>query len=134
MSSTNNLPRSECPECGRRCRTISGICGPCQGIGVDSHALTGGHWVTVRGIRRWQPDTETVRPIRPVGRPALPAECGTERGYQKHRHAARKGAASAVWPLPADDPCGCRAAHREHEAVRVRALTREHRPATKEVA
>lgn len=32
--------------------------------------------------------------------------CGTEQGYQWHRHHERD-----QWPLPADDPCGCRAAH-----------------------
>jgi hypothetical protein len=37
---------------------------------------------------------------------------GTERGYQWHRHQYRKH--GAPWPLPADDPCGCKAAHRAH--------------------
>lgn len=40
-------------------------------------------------------------------------DCGTERGYQWHRyHEAR------AWPLPADDPCGCRAAHAEHQRIK----------------
>lgn len=46
-------------------------------------------------------------------------ECGTERGYQQHRALARRS--KAPWPLPADDPCGCRAAHSAHEAGRYRA-------------
>lgn len=42
-----------------------------------------------------------------------PGFCGTERGYQWHREHDRGN-----WPLPADDPCGCRAAHRAHVALR----------------
>lgn len=30
--------------------------------------------------------------------------CGTERGYHWHR-------THGPWPLPTDDPCGCRAGH-----------------------
>lgn len=30
--------------------------------------------------------------------------CGTERGYHWHR-------THGPWPLPAEDPCGCRAGH-----------------------
>jgi hypothetical protein len=55
-------------------------------------------------------------------------ECATESGYQWHRHQARKGIEGAVWPLPQDDPCGCRAAHRaaSREATRERrAMLRE---------
>ena len=40
--------------------------------------------------------------------------CGTEEGYQWHRHWER----DTNWPLPKDDPCGCRAAHRERERQR----------------
>lgn len=39
-------------------------------------------------------------------RPQAPA-CGTEAGYQRHR-------IDGPWPLPPDDPCGCRDAHRQH--------------------
>jgi hypothetical protein len=42
--------------------------------------------------------------------------CGTERGYQWHRHHDRDH-----WPLPTDDPCGCREAHRVFERARARA-------------
>lgn len=41
--------------------------------------------------------------------------CGTEKGYQWHRYHDRDN-----WPLPAGDPCGCKAAHRAH----ARAVTR----------
>jgi ribosomal protein S12 methylthiotransferase accessory factor YcaO len=40
--------------------------------------------------------------------------CGTEEGYQWHRHWER----DTNWPLPKEDPCGCRAAHRERERQR----------------
>lgn len=73
MSSTNNLPRSECPECGRPCRTISGICGPCQGIGVDTDALRGGRWVIDGRVQRWKPWTDeecAERTRRALGRVA----------------------------------------------------------------
>lgn len=39
-----------------------------------------------------------------------PPKCGTEAGYQSHRWRFRKHDIG-VWPLPEDDPCGCRAAH-----------------------
>ena len=58
MSSSHTLPRVDCSECGRRCRTISGVCGPCRGIGVDSDVLDGGRWVPVGGILRWVADLE----------------------------------------------------------------------------
>lgn len=35
--------------------------------------------------------------------------CGTEAGYQWHRHNEPDR-----WPLPVEDPCGCRTAHRAH--------------------
>lgn len=44
----------------------------------------------------------------------LPREHGTERGYQQHR-------SNGDWPIPKDDPCGCRAAHAAHEKARVKA-------------
>jgi septal ring factor EnvC (AmiA/AmiB activator) len=34
-------------------------------------------------------------------------KCGSDAGYHWHR-------THGPWPLPADDPCGCRAAHAEH--------------------
>jgi len=49
--------------------------------------------------------------------PKEPADCGTETGYQRHKYLARKFG-EGVWPLPAGDPCGCRAAHARHEARR----------------
>lgn len=61
---------------------------------------------TMRGPRRYWP-----RSVRPP--------CGTERGYQWHRYHDPTG-----WPLPDDDPCRCRAAHREHRRMR-EALRRE---------
>lgn len=47
-----------------------------------------------------------------------PAECGTESGYQRHKYLWRTRK-EGVWPLPKDDPCGCRAGHARHEAQRV---------------
>lgn len=44
-------------------------------------------------------------------------ECGTEQGYQQHR-ARYRDHGTGVWPLPADDPCGCKAAHAEHQRLR----------------
>jgi hypothetical protein len=38
---------------------------------------------------------------------------GTEAGYQWHRYRHKKHS-EGEWPLPADDPCGCKAAHRAH--------------------
>jgi hypothetical protein len=49
----------------------------------------------------------TRRGVRPL--------CGTEKGYQWHRHDADN------WPLPKDDPCGCRAAHAAHGRKAARA-------------
>lgn len=39
--------------------------------------------------------------------------CGTDSGYQWHRYNEPD-----KWPLPADDPCGCRAAHSAKQRVR----------------
>lgn len=52
-----------------------------------------------------------------AARPRPP--CGTERGYQWHRARWRR-LAEGLWPLPPDDPCGCRSAHRTHEAEKKR--------------
>lgn len=51
------------------------------------------------GIRR----TRRSRHVRP--------DCGTEAGYQWHRYRAKKDPVGHPWPLPPDDPCGCREAH-----------------------
>lgn len=48
---------------------------------------------------------------KPRTKPIKPSMCGTERGYQRHRHEWRTNGVG-TWPLPEDDPCGCRAAHR----------------------
>lgn len=55
--------------------------------------------------------------LPPPPKPRRPVSCGTERGYQWHRQLWRKHQ-EGTWPLPADDPCGCRGAHRAHEAFR----------------
>lgn len=39
--------------------------------------------------------------------------CGTDEGYFWHRYHDRDN-----WPLPKEDPCGCRAAHRQYERIR----------------
>lgn len=66
----------------------------------------------IADLERDQRRTAPPRTYRP--RNVRPA-CGTEPGYQWHRHQGRSG--RAEWPLPDDDPCGCRAAHREHRAI-----------------
>lgn len=47
-----------------------------------------------------------------------PPSCGTPEGYQWHRYQAKKDPDSSTWPLPADDPCGCRAAHSKQRRLR----------------
>jgi hypothetical protein len=72
---------------------------------------------------RWVPGRWGVLHFKPTTRPRIPAEpqfCGTERGYQWHRHND-----SFNWPLPPDDPCGCRAAHRAHRAFLMEMRKRE---------
>lgn len=55
----------------------------------------------------------TRPPDRKYRRRGIRPDCGTETGYQWHRyHEAH------AWPLPTDDPCGCRAAHAEHQRIR----------------
>lgn len=91
-------------------------------IEQEDDALTDGRWVVRRAVRHWQPnpdprtgvDTETP----PDPEPSTPL-CGTEQGYQHHRYQARK--AGTPWPLPLNDPCQCRAAHRVSERLRVAA-------------
>lgn len=89
----------------------SGRCGMTT-YAPDSDVLTGGEWVRRGAVWYWR----SARTGNKGGRPALPVQCSTERGYQRHRYEARKGRES--WPLPPDDPCGCRAAHAAHEALR----------------
>lgn len=43
--------------------------------------------------------------------------CSTERGYQWHRHYK-----APEWPLPADDPCGCRTAHAAFNRAKSRGI------------
>ena len=50
--------------------------------------------------------------------------CATEAGYQWHRYHERDN-----WPLPKDDPCGCRAAHRAHFRRNYVPLGARNRPA-----
>lgn len=52
---------------------------------------------------------------------ALKPECGTPEGYQWHYRRAKKDPA-AQWPLPADDPCGCRAAWGRRRGPRYESL------------
>lgn len=39
--------------------------------------------------------------------------CGTDTGYQWHRYNEPEN-----WPLPPEDPCGCRAGHRHARRVK----------------
>lgn len=39
--------------------------------------------------------------------------CGTPAGYQWHRYHEPDR-----WPLPKDDPCGCRAAHNQQRRIK----------------
>lgn len=71
-------------------------------------ALVDGRWINDRGVQRWVPNPTRIHHNRPR-RPRPP--CGTERGYQWHRHQWRRWQ-RGTWPLPTDDPCGCKGAHR----------------------
>ena len=77
-------------------------------------ALTDGAWVSCKGVRVWR--TSAPRP------PDIPPciSHNTERGWQWHRDHRIN------WPLPLDDPCGCRAAHYAHVAF-VQAMNRRAR-------
>lgn len=59
-------------------------------------------------------DADVARRRR-VRRPA----CGTDAGYHWHRYNEPDR-----WPLPVEDPCGCRAAHATRRRVRIQ-LSRE---------
>lgn len=74
-------------------------CRPCQdAANAASYArtfndhdvpLTGGRWVNVRGIMRWQKDPETIAdaPVKPKRRYAKSEDviCGTVAGYYRHK-------------------------------------------------
>lgn len=62
-------------------------------------------WATRDLIARHQGRNKTV---------AKPP-CGTEQSYQWHRYHEPEH-----WPLPADDPCGCRLAHTEWNRLRTK--------------
>lgn len=121
------LPADSNPQrqyCTKRCRTKAAKANrkvreaELDGIHA-ADALGEGEWVLdpVRRIQVWKPDPAAeVLEAPKAGRPELPRVCGTERGYHQHRHDARKG--RGEWPLPADDPCGCRAAHAAHQLFR----------------
>lgn len=49
-----------------------------------------------------------------------PPSCGTASGYQWHRYQWQKDPENNQWPLPPDDPCGCRAAHANQKRLRRR--------------
>lgn len=53
--------------------------------------------------------------------------CGTDSGYQWHRYHDPEN-----WPLPAEDPCGCKAAHSLR--LRLREAERRAQKREKEVA
>ncbi len=78
----------------------------------EADGLGEGAWVLDAKARivRWLP-AEDLSPADPV----MPDDTmhNTERGYQWHRHNDPDN-----WPLPADDPCGCRAAHAASEKFR----------------
>lgn len=68
-------PRRPCTSCQQMCRTISGVCGPCQGLGQFPAGLKGGRWVNERGIQRWRPWTaeECVERTRDAIERVIPA-------------------------------------------------------------
>lgn len=106
--------RQTCAECKRGCRTVSGLCAECRLLDNSPVELGEGEWVR-RGLTWYfvpgQP-SEVVEPAR-IKRRSVKPPCGTEPSYQWHRRND-----TDAWPLPADDPCGCRAAHTAHEAFR----------------
>lgn len=69
------------------------------------------------GILATKPRRRPKPVLTPDPAPRRPVQCGTERGYQWHRYLWRTHR-EGTWPLPADDPCGCRGAHSAHEAFR----------------
>lgn len=81
-------------------------------FGEDDVPLTGGQWVNVRGIMRWQPDPLPPLPDdQPQRRHSKPGEaiCGTDAGYYRHRRKHKEPACEA-----------CKEAHREAERARHR--------------
>lgn len=104
-----------CLWCGMLTTSAKRVCMACKSLEnipepVPEHAARG-RWVR-RGLIH-----VFVRDATAGGRPRLPTVCGTERGYQRHRDAYRKKGVG-TWPLPVEDPCGCRAAHTEHNRAR----------------
>lgn len=100
-----------CVRCGRSVRSRSDLCAACKKLPEtlrESDLLLDGWWVRDGLTLRWVPADQVAGTVRPVETPKPP--CGTEAGYQWHRHQWRKHRIG-TWPLPADDPCGCRAAH-----------------------
>jgi hypothetical protein len=86
---------------------------------VSALGLTGGHWIIgPGGVHRWTGPRPVDTPPGGYGPASHNPPCGTEAGYQRHRHLWRRHR-QGIWPLPADDPCGCRDAHRQHRHVRI---------------
>lgn len=114
-------PVRPCANCGRRTTTLSGYCSPCAPEAArltEDDLLLDGRWVQRGLIQVWEPAADMApRPVD-LG-PSAPWVHGTERGYQRHRRHRDN------WPLPDDDPCGCKAAHAAHEAFRVEMQRRE---------
>lgn len=110
--------RRRCIGCGNVGRRAGDWCHRCEKPSDDE--LTDGRWVLDprRRVLVWQSTRPTVR------MPDPPVSHSTERGWQWHR------ANLIDWPLPLDDPCGCRAAHFAHVHF-VRTMNRR---AAKEVA
>lgn len=95
-------PLPPCAFCGTPTQSKLGVCLSCRLIQrvtwTAADALPAGEWVLKGGVKRYVVDENPP-----------PPHCGSERGYQWHRYHDRDN-----WPLPDEDPCGCRAAHREH--------------------
>lgn len=120
-------PATWCP-CGNKTWAVSGCCPKCPidampEDGDSPNVLAEGSWVR-RGLTKvWVPNPEASKPRlrgRFVAAPKPP--CNTETAYQWHRNNEPDN-----WPLPTDDPCGCRAAHRAHEAFRAEMRRRTRR-------
>lgn len=100
------------PTVAKRAR-LNGWAPPLAWDDIDDPDETPSRDILAVGTRR-----RPLATITPVRRPRKPVSCSTERGYQRHRQLWRVEQIGP-WPLPPDDPCGCRAAHRAHEAFRL---------------
>jgi hypothetical protein len=108
---TKNHP---CDRCGIPTRAKDRLCASCKPTRgappapVDPIGLGDGEWRIDlrRRVMVWHP----APPTEPEPPPLV--SHNTERGYQWHRYWR------VDWPLPSDDPCGCKAAHAAHEALR----------------